>query len=243
MSKCKTAEDARDEILNAIDQKMTNKNSDVNVSIWQGRMDICNEYVLLFFANFKNIIVAYKLTKTDILVIMQMLEYMQYGNLLRISYAKLAKDVGIDPKNINKTIKRLRDSDLLIEIDDNTYLNPHVIAKGKFKKKDEKVAKLLERIAEMQNEHITPSILTDKLKKQKRIDETKKRFEEMGNDDWEVNNTVETNKSIEDSKETAENSKEIAEDSKETAENNDPFGEPAWSEILDEEEFELDNVH
>lgn len=166
MSKCKSAESASSEIFNAINNQMTDKNSDINVGIWQSRMDICNEYVLLFFANFKNIIREYNLTKTDILVVMQMLEYMQYGNLLRISYTKLAKDVGIDPKNIHKTIKRLKSSNLLIEDEENTYLNPHVIAKGKFKSKDEKSARLLEYAAKIQNENIDPSILTPKLKKQ-----------------------------------------------------------------------------
>lgn len=164
--KCKSAESASNEIFGAINDQMTDKNSDINVNISHSRMDICNEYVLLFYANFKNIIREYKLTKNDILVVLQMLEYMQYGNLLRISYRKLANDVGIDPKNINKTIKRLKDSDLLIEEDENTYLNPHVIAKGRFKSKDEKSSKLLEYSASLQNENISPSILTPRLKKQ-----------------------------------------------------------------------------
>lgn len=174
MAKCRNAEDANKEFLDALSQVMTDKNIDINVGAWQSKMDITNEYVLLFYINLEYIIREYKLSRNDILVILRMLHYMQYGNLLRISFTKLAKDIGIDPKNIHKTINKLKNSKLLIEFEENLYLNPHIVAKGKFKSKDEEATKLLEFSSKELDDNITPSILTKKMRRNRLITECEK---------------------------------------------------------------------
>lgn len=166
MAKYSSSEKALSGILDNIQNNMDEKNSDLNIFIGKDRMDICNDFVILFYNSLLNIINEYNLSKTDIKAILKILEYMQYGNLIRMSFAQLARDIGIDPSNINKTIKKLKQSKLLIDKESNLYLNPHVISKGKFKNKDEEARELLEYSAELlENSNISPSILTPKLRK------------------------------------------------------------------------------
>lgn len=165
MAKYSSSGKALDKILDHIQTNMDEKNSDLNVFVGKERMDICNDFVILFYNSLLNIINEYNLSKTDIKAILQILEYMQYGNLVRMSYAQLARNIGIDPSNINKTIKKLKQSNLLIEKEGSLYLNPHVISKGKFKNKDENARDLLEYSAKLlEGSDLTPSILTPKLR-------------------------------------------------------------------------------
>lgn len=166
MVKYSSSEGALNEILDNIQTNMDEKNSDLNVFIGKEKMDICNDFVILFYSSLLNIINEYNLSKTDIKAILQILKYMQYGNLVRMSYAQLARDIGIDPSNINKTVKKLKQSNLLIERESGLYLNPHIISKGKFKKKDDNARELLEYSAKLlEGTNITPSILTPELRK------------------------------------------------------------------------------
>lgn len=165
MAKYSSSDEALNEILDNIQTNMDEKNSDLNVFIGKEKMDICNDFVILFYNSLLSIINEYNLSKTDIKAVLQILEYMQYGNLVRMSYAQLARDIGIDPSNINKVIKKLKQSYLLIEKNNNLYLNPHIIAKGRFKKKDNDAKELLEYSAELlDGTSVKPSILTHKIK-------------------------------------------------------------------------------
>lgn len=172
MRSTKSSDTAINNVLDGLQQQMQDKNSDIQVNIGRERMDIINPYVLLFYDSLYKLIEDFKLSTNDIKALLKMLEYMQYGNLVRMSYAKLARDIGIDPKNINKTIKKLKSAKILIEVEDNVYLNPQVIAKGKFKRKDEIHTKILEEGAKsLQIINLEPNILTPKLREQKKIKE------------------------------------------------------------------------
>ena len=166
MAKYFSSEKALNGILDNIQNNMDEKNSDLNIFIGKERMDIRNDFVILFYNSLLSIINEYNLSKTDIKAILKILEYMQYGNLIRMSYAQLARDIGVDPSNINKTIRKLKQSKLLIEKDSNLYLNPHVISKGKFKNKDDEAKELLEYSAQLLEDlNLEPSILTPNLRK------------------------------------------------------------------------------
>lgn len=174
MARYKTSESANDQILAEIQTTMEEKNSDINVYIGKEKMEICNQFVFLFYNSLLAMIDDYNLAKNDIKAILKILEYMQYGNLVRMSFAQLARDIGVDPTNITKITRKLKKAALLIEKDGNLFLNPHVIAKGKFKRKDENDQKLLEYSAKKlteSNPTLTPSILTAKLKKERDKDQ------------------------------------------------------------------------
>ena len=166
MAKYFSSEKALNGILDNIQNNMDEKNSDLNIFIGKERMDIRNDFVILFYNSLLSIINEYNLSKTDIKAILKILEYMQYGNLIRMSYAQLARDIGVDPSNINKTIRKLKQSKLLIEKDSNLYLNPHVMSQGKFKNKDDEAKELLEYSAQLLEDlNLEPSILTPNLRK------------------------------------------------------------------------------
>lgn len=171
MAKYKSSSEALDEILDNIQTNMDEKNSDLNLFIGKEKMDICNDFVILFYNSLLNIIEEFNLSKIDIKAILKILEYMQYGNLIKMSFAQLARDINIDPTNISRVIKKLKNSQLLIERNNNMYLNPHIIAKGRFKRKDNDAKELLEYSAELLNgTSIKPSILTQKIKNKMRND-------------------------------------------------------------------------
>lgn len=165
MAKYKSSSEALDDILDNIQINMNEKNSDLNLFIGKERMEICNDFVILFYNSLLNIIDEFNLSKTDIKAILKILEYMQYGNLVKMSFAQLARDINIDPTNISRVIKKLKQSQLLIEKNNNMYLNPHIIAKGRFKRKDDDAKELLEYSADLlDGTNIKPSILTQKIK-------------------------------------------------------------------------------
>lgn len=166
MSRHSTAQGAFSDMLDQVQGQMDEKNSDVNVFFGKEKMEIRNSFVLLFYNSLLQIIDEYNLTKTEIKAILKILEYMQWGNLVRMSYAQLARDIGADASNSSKIIKRLKTANLLFEKDGNLYLNPHIIAKGKFKRKNDDDVKLLEYSADllMKNTELTPSILTKSIK-------------------------------------------------------------------------------
>lgn len=170
MEKFRNAEMAQEGIIENLQNLMNEKNSDVVVISQKGKMEITNNFVLCFYNSLKVLINQFNLSKTDIMAILQILEYMQYGNLVRMSYAKLARDIGIDERNISRVIRKLKAAKLLIVKDENLYLNPHIIAKGNFKRKEEIHNDVLnicaDEIFKLQDEgiDIEPSIMTNEIK-------------------------------------------------------------------------------
>ena len=94
---------------------------------------------------------------------------MKFGNLVKLSWADVARSLGIPEKNIIRHIKKLRDAHLLIDDEGgNTYLNPQIIAKGKFLQKngDETLIQLLDLGAKaMEDTAMSPNIITPNIRK------------------------------------------------------------------------------
>jgi len=157
-------------MLDDIQQKMDETNSNINVITTPSKMPIVNQFVLMFFAAFLSLIDEFKLTRNDIRVILKILEIMQFGNLVRVSWTSLGKSIGITPTNMGRHVKTLKDSKLLIEDEDgNIYLNPQVIAKGKFlsSRQNADIDRLLDLGADaLKGTSATPSILTPKMRKE-----------------------------------------------------------------------------
>ena len=157
-------------MLDDIQQKMDETNSNINVITTPSKMPIMNQFVLMFFAAFLSLIDEFKLTRNDIRVILKILEIMQFGNLVRVSWTRLGKSIGITPTNMGRHVKTLKDSKLLIEDEDgNIYLNPQVIAKGKFlsSRQNADIDRLLDLGADaLKGTSATPSILTPKMRKE-----------------------------------------------------------------------------
>lgn len=163
------AEDALTSLLTQLQSQMDSKNAKLFVSSGRFRMKILNEFALMFASAFLQTIDDYKLTRNDIRIVLKIIEYAQYGNLLRMSYTTLANDLNIDRADISKSIKRIKKSQLIIDIDGSLYLNPHIICKGRFNTADENDEKIINKSADaLEGSNRLPSIETKYIKNKMR---------------------------------------------------------------------------
>lgn len=152
------------DVVENIQNQMDTTNAQIFVYSGKRKMQIVNEFAIMFGTAFLQCIDDYNLSRNDIRVVLKIIEYMKFGNLVRMSYSSIAKDLNIDKSNISKTIKKLRENKLIITDNGNDYLNPHVIAKGNFI--DDSGERLLNKAAEeLEGTNISPSIITSKMRK------------------------------------------------------------------------------
>ena len=152
-------------VVDSINDHLDNSKS-VNVFAAPARMPIVNNFALIFYNTFLQTIDDYDLSRNDIRVLLKIIELMKFGNLVRISWADVAKSLKIPQKNITRHIKKLRNAKLFIDDNGNTYLNPQIIAKGKFLQKsgDDTLLKILDLGAkELAKEGMDPNIITPKM--------------------------------------------------------------------------------
>lgn len=165
MSKHNTVETALDEIKDAIQEGIDRNGGEFNLFVSTGqkkeRMNLVNPFAFLFYENLLDIIDECNLSRLEIRAILKILSYMEFGNLVRMSYSQLMRDIGSDPSNGSKVIKRLREAKVLVEVNGNTYLNPHLILKGRIKSKDAASQEVIERAAdELVEFGVSPSVMT-----------------------------------------------------------------------------------
>lgn len=152
--------------MDKIHDVMNNEAESVSITIGRERMETINPFVLLFYDSLLEIINEFNLSQLEIKALLKILHYMQYGNLVNISYAQIMRDIGADPTHSSRVTKRLKNAGILIDKDGHTFLNPHIVAKGKFKRNNLSDTELLEYAAEeMEKRNLKPSILTRNLKK------------------------------------------------------------------------------
>lgn len=147
-------------LVEQLQSQMDAKGAKLYVSSGRSKMKVLNEFALMFASAFLQTIDDYKLTRNDIRVVLKIIEYAQFGNLLRMSYASLGKDLNMEKANISRSIKRIKDSQLIIDIDGNLYLNPHIICKGRFNTSDANDELIINKSADALNANIKPNIET-----------------------------------------------------------------------------------
>ena len=153
------------------EQMQKNPNANVNMYMGKARIPIMNNYVLLFYNAFDKMIDEYSLSRTEIRTMLKIMEYMRFGNLIQLSQKKMAEDLKIDRPFVSRIMKRLKNCGLLIDDGGNLYLNPQIIAKGRFMNDEDEL--LLEKGAEILREKtgLSPSILTKKLKEKQELEQ------------------------------------------------------------------------
>lgn len=134
------------ELVDILDTTLKKGNKSVNIFASASKMQIVNNYVLLFFDSFLQTIDDYNLSKNDIRVMLRIMKMMSFGNLIRISWSDVAKSLNIAPNNMPRHLKKLKEAGLIIEDSNNMYLNPQIIAKGKFLHKKDDLNNELERL-------------------------------------------------------------------------------------------------
>ena len=173
----KNAADVLASTADLMQEKMDETNAQVNVFVSKSKMPIVNQFVLLFYQSFLFTIDEYNLSRNEIRTVLKILEYTQFGNLIQLSFTKIGQDLNINRANISRIFKKLKEAGLLVDDGGNLFLNPQVIAKGSFLKRDElDTERLLEKGAELMKQTIglAPNILTDSLRKKEREKKHKK---------------------------------------------------------------------
>lgn len=124
-----------EKVLDEINEKLEGNEKELTlISTTNLKYKPVNEFVILFADSLFLTIDEYDLNATDIKVILKIISYAQYGNLLQFSKKTLAKDCGLKLPNLYRSLKKLHDTSLLITVRENVYLNPQIIAKGALKK-------------------------------------------------------------------------------------------------------------
>lgn len=152
--------------LNKINEAVNDGGESISVTIGRSeRMETLNPFVLLFYDSLLDIIKEFGLCFVEVKALLRILHYMEYGNLVSLSFAQIMRDIDADVTNASKVVKKLRDAGILIKKDGHMFLNPHIVAKGKFKRRDQEAVELLEFSAEeLEKRGMLPSILTPGLK-------------------------------------------------------------------------------
>lgn len=163
-----TLTDTLAEVAERVQEQIDKHNTNISIFTGSTKMHIINNYALLFHTAFLQTIDDYNLSLNDVRVMLKIIELMKFGNLVHMSWTKIAKDLKIIPKNMSRYINKLKQAKLIIDDDGNIFLNPQIIAKGKFTIHDEKSVHLLEKGAEaLEGTNVKPSILTPKMKEKK----------------------------------------------------------------------------
>ena len=144
--------------------------------------DILNPFAMIFCEVLFNTIEEYNLTKNDIRTILRIIYYARFGNLIQMSNTKLAKDLGMNKSSLSRSMKKLRESGILVEDEGNLYLNPQVISKGSFAKiEEDKELELIEKGAKIlaQTLNVGPNVITKKMKDEAREKELSKNVQKQ----------------------------------------------------------------
>lgn len=142
--------------------EVESQNVDLRVSIAkdQKKIDTKNEFVLLFTKNLNDIINFYDLNKTDIKLLLLILEKMSKGNQVNITQTALAKELNIDRSNLNRNFKKLRECKILIKDEyNNEFINYNLCINVRTDTilKDQKLYERLEISDENTNDILTKS--------------------------------------------------------------------------------------
>lgn len=158
------------DVAQNLQDTMDKSRSGANVFVSENKMQTINEYALLFATNLDLIIEKYDLNKSEIRVVLKLIQYMYFGNLLAFSNNKLAKDLNTDKGYISRILKKLKKTELIVETDGNLYFNPHIACKGGLDERVPEDRRLIDYSAIVLEEYqspATPSIATNNIRKKK----------------------------------------------------------------------------
>lgn len=128
-----------DSSVNKTVQKSTQEKPEINVYISEKKnIKPLNNFVILFYESLEVIINKYKLNGKDITVLIKFLKYMENGNLITVNKKSMAEDLGMATSNLSRSIKKLKQSGLIVEDNGNEYINLQVITKQSLKNSKEK---------------------------------------------------------------------------------------------------------
>lgn len=104
---------------------------DKPLNVYQGRSKVRlkNEFVMVFLENFERLLMVLK--KNELRVLIAILRFLEYQNVLKITQASIAHELKMDTGDVSKAYKRLKKLNILSANQYGVeYINPMVFAKG-----------------------------------------------------------------------------------------------------------------
>lgn len=114
-----------------------------NINVFKGRKkaNIKDSFVMLFDNNLKDVIVEKNLTMADFLVLLQVIKYVNYGNVINLTQQNIAEDLNIKQQQVSRSFKKLREAEIFIDGKKGSlFLNPQYLVKGDLLKATESEA-------------------------------------------------------------------------------------------------------
>lgn len=145
------------------------KDGGVSVFVGRERQEYANKFAIVFFESLEWLVDEFELSRIEMRVLLRILSHMAYGNLVILSQSDIMREIGCSPTNSTKVFRKLRDCKILIKVNGHTYLNPHIIAMGRFRKNDPDAMRLIENAAdELAEIGMEPNILNKAIKQRQK---------------------------------------------------------------------------
>lgn len=94
------------------------------------KMSLNAQFVVAFTSNLRQL-AELNISQNELKIITYILEVMEYGNLISISQAAIARNTGIAKSNVSHNFKKLKDKNILIlDKDGNLLMNSALFQKG-----------------------------------------------------------------------------------------------------------------
>lgn len=128
-----------EKVSDAIKRKQeTTKNVNVIItgdSIDNWKVNPMNNFVILFYDNFQELLLNYNLTKVDIVILLEILKLMHMGNQVQITQQQIVKNTGKNKCQVSLSWKKFVKYNILITTNAGSkFINPQLIVKGSLKK-------------------------------------------------------------------------------------------------------------
>ncbi|ONU47770.1 hypothetical protein A8E62_32140 [Burkholderia cenocepacia] len=89
---------------------------------------------MFFFTKFAQTIIDNKISTTDLVILLKVLEYVSYGNVINLTQQTIADDLDIARQQVNRTFKKLEDSGIFFKEKKSLFVNPNYLCMGDLNK-------------------------------------------------------------------------------------------------------------
>ena len=118
-------------------EQAKDENLQVNIIKSKQKVKPNQSFSLVFQSNLIQITRDYKLNNTDFLVLLKVIEYVSYGNLISLTQQTIANDLNIAQPHVSRSWVKLVKAKIIYKSNGSLFLNPQYIVKGNLKESKE----------------------------------------------------------------------------------------------------------
>jgi predicted transcriptional regulator len=122
------------------DETSNDKNANVNVIKSKKKANVNEDFVIFFFEKFSRSIINSKISMSDLLVLLKVLEYVSWGNVINLTQQTVADDLNMKQQQVNRSFKKLEKACIFIRAKKSLFINPNYMCMGDLNKSTESEA-------------------------------------------------------------------------------------------------------